>query len=360
MLKKRMISIITFVLVIILSLALFGCKEESSTVVPTELREKWYSENPELADFNFTENRYFSGNSVEEYLVRVTGKKIEAQVIDKPDKWVIVCESYNISSDVLTFTGGYRNRQSFNKNKVVTTSVPKELKGKWYYLDDEEQFITFTENRLNMHEVNLFIQDELPILIEVDDEHSVRIAGKTIEIDNVGDPVKWDIFCQSYTISGDVLIFTGGIADKKSYSILLPSELKERERLASLNKLKKTFDDILGVAWYHNPYFTHYDNTNLISIYISAKKGRTPSIILRITCCGNKLIHFENAYISYESNTKEIDFDYFSDYDLDIANSCEKVEVVNPVPLDFLRKFAQSNDTKVGLYGERNEKKKFN
>ena len=55
------------------------------------------------------------------------------------------------------------------------------------------------------------------------------------------------------------------------------AERKEAERIAAkekadklkaLKKLKKKHDDVSGITWYKQPYFTHYTNTNLTSIYM--------------------------------------------------------------------------------------------
>jgi chromosome segregation ATPase len=44
------------------------------------------------------------------------------------------------------------------------------------------------------------------------------------------------------------------------------AEKEKAEKLKALNKLKKSYDDVSGITWYKQPYFTHYTNTNLTSI----------------------------------------------------------------------------------------------
>src|SRR5690606_19412105 len=50
--------------------------------------------------------------------------------------------------------------------------------------------------------------------------------------------------------------------EKKRAAALEAVEKQKAERLASLKKLKKKHDDVAGITWYHNPYFTHYNNSN--------------------------------------------------------------------------------------------------
>ena len=141
MLKKRMISLIIFVLGIILSFTLFGCDKNDpnepdihgtgggGTSVPSELRGKWYElsrfdeedDQLQIADITFTENRFYVGDPCFDFgmelLVRVTGKKIEyADLLDTGFLLpVTLCESYSISNGVLTFTGGQVDGESYKQ-----------------------------------------------------------------------------------------------------------------------------------------------------------------------------------------------------------------------------------------------------
>jgi hypothetical protein len=136
-----MISLIILVIGVILSFTLFGCDKDDpnepdihgtgggSTSVPSELRGTWYElsrfdeeeDQLTIADISFTENRLYVGDPDYDFgmelLVRVTGKKIEyASLLDTGFLLpVTLCESYNISNGVLTFTGGLADGESYKQ-----------------------------------------------------------------------------------------------------------------------------------------------------------------------------------------------------------------------------------------------------
>lgn len=129
---------------------------------------------------------------------------------------------------------------------------------------------------------------------------------------------------------------------------------EEQKRLKAVNKLKKSVDDVSGTTWYKNPYFTHYTNRNLTSLYIG-KSGSTVWLRLLMSYTGDDWIFFENAYLSYEGNTKEIYFDKYDDKETEVGNGgvWEWIDVVvNDSDLNFLKQMAESNDCKMRLSGK--------
>ena len=78
-----------------------------------------------------------------------------------------------------------------------------------------------------------------------------------------------------------------------------------------MNKLKKKFDDVSGITWYKQPYFTHYSNTNLTSIYMGVK-GSSKWLILTMSYKGDDWIFFDDAILSYDGNSKTISFDKYN------------------------------------------------
>ncbi len=86
---------------------------------------------------------------------------------------------------------------------------------------------------------------------------------------------------------------------------------EEARRMGAVNKLKKRYDDVSNITWYYNPYFTHYNNSNLTSLYIG-KQGY-PWLRLKMSYTGEDWIFFKNAYLSYSGNTFEIIFDEYRD-----------------------------------------------
>lgn len=135
-------------------------------------------------------------------------------------------------------------------------------------------------------------------------------------------------------------------------------ELKKK----SLTQLKLEYDDIRGISWYKQRYYTHYSNSNKTSIYIGKEKGKLPFLRLEMSYTGSDWIFFENAYLSYEGNTLPILFDKYGEKESD--NGYEGVWEWIDVRLDdsdveWLRKFAQSKDAKMRLTGKYTKDRKL-
>ena len=131
-------------------------------------------------------------------------------------------------------------------------------------------------------------------------------------------------------------------------------ELAKKERLKSLNKLKKNFDDVSGITWYKQPYFTHYNNTFLTSIYMG-KEGSSKWLRLNMSYYGDNWIFFEKAILSYDGNSKTIPFDKYKDKETDNSSGkvWEWIDVsVNESLRNFLREFAKSKNAKMRFSGK--------
>lgn len=130
---------------------------------------------------------------------------------------------------------------------------------------------------------------------------------------------------------------------------------KEKEiRLGSVSKLKKEYDDISGTTWYYQPYFTHYNNRNFTSIYIGKKKDRV-WLRLKMSYNGDNWIFFENAYLSYDENTKSIYFNKYEDKqtDHDGGYVWEWIDVsVGNDLLTYLKEFQNGKSLKMRLSGK--------
>lgn len=141
----------------------------------------------------------------------------------------------------------------------------------------------------------------------------------------------------------------------KRYSLLL--EKRKQGQLKALKKLKKSHDDVSGTTWYKQPYFTHYNNSNLTSIYIG-KNGDYSWLRLIMSYEGENWIFFDNAYLSYDGKTIEIPFNKYNDKETE--NSGGKVwewidlTVTKDVEM-FLREFAKSKNAKMRLSGKYTE-----
>lgn len=126
------------------------------------------------------------------------------------------------------------------------------------------------------------------------------------------------------------------------------------EKLKALNKLRKNYDDVSGITWYKQPYFTHYTNTNRTSIYMG-DNGSNRWIRLQMTYQGDDWIFFERAYLSYDGNTKEIIFDKYDDKETDNGNGgvWEWIDLTVTKDVEnFLREFAKSKNAKMRFTGK--------
>ena len=144
------------------------------------------------------------------------------------------------------------------------------------------------------------------------------------------------------------------IEAKREEEKRLAEEKAKEEKLKALKKLKKNHDDVSGITWYKNPYFTHYTNTNLLSIYLG-QGSFNPIVRLMMSYTGDDWIFFEKAYISYEGQTKEIIFNQYSDKETENSGGAvwEWIDVkADDETIDFLEKFAKSTDAKMRLSGK--------
>jgi outer membrane murein-binding lipoprotein Lpp len=134
-------------------------------------------------------------------------------------------------------------------------------------------------------------------------------------------------------------------------------EILKQERLQALEVLVKENDDVLGITWYYQPYFTHYNNRNLMSIYMG-QKDSIVWLILKMSYQGDNWIFFEQAYLSYEGNTLEVVFDKYENKETENEGGgvWEWIQVpIDDSMIDFLEKFAQSTEAKMRLSGKYTE-----
>ena len=143
------------------------------------------------------------------------------------------------------------------------------------------------------------------------------------------------------------------LAEKKAKEAKIKAEKEKQEKLKALKKLNNKYDDVSGITWYKQPYFTHYTNTNLTSIYIG-DNGSLKWLRLMMSYQGDDWIFFKRAYLSYDGNTKEIIFNEYDDKETE--NSGDGVwewidlTVTKDVEM-FLGEFAKSKNAKMRLSG---------
>jgi len=131
-------------------------------------------------------------------------------------------------------------------------------------------------------------------------------------------------------------------------------KIAEEQRLKSLKKLKKNHDDVSGVTWYKNPYFSHYYSEHKTSIYFG-DDGNSKWLRLRMSYGGDDWIFFERAFLSYDGNTMEIKFDKYRDKETDNGSGSvwEWIDVSVSKDLEtFLRDYSKSKNAKMRLSGK--------
>lgn len=130
-------------------------------------------------------------------------------------------------------------------------------------------------------------------------------------------------------------------------------EAEEKERMKAVNKLKKKYDDVSGTTWYQNPYFTHYTNSNLTSLYIG-KDESSVWLRLKMSYYGDSWIFFDSAYLSYDGNTREIIFNEYRDKKTENDTEVwEWIDVsVDSGLLSFLREMVKGKSLKMRLSGK--------
>lgn len=133
----------------------------------------------------------------------------------------------------------------------------------------------------------------------------------------------------------------------------IQAEKERQERLKAVNKLKKKRDDVQGITWYYNPYFTHYSDRNLVSLYMGESKYSV-WLRLKMSYSGDDWIFFDHAYLSYDGNTREITFDKYKDKESDNSTYVwEWIDVsVSDSDLSFLKKMVKGKSVKMQLTGK--------
>ena len=142
------------------------------------------------------------------------------------------------------------------------------------------------------------------------------------------------------------------IMDKEKARLRKIEEEKEA-RLSAVNKLKKNTDDVSGNTFYQTKRFTHYNNENLVSLYIGFKTSAW--LRMKASYYGDDWIFFDKMYLSYDGNTREIIFNQYQDKDSDngSGNVWEWVDIaVDKALIDYLGAFLDSENAKIRFQGK--------
>jgi hypothetical protein len=144
------------------------------------------------------------------------------------------------------------------------------------------------------------------------------------------------------------------LSEKQEKQRKLKTEKEKQEKLKALKKLRKKYDDVSDITWYKQPYFTHYSNTNLTSIYMGVNDN-SRWLRLMMSYQGDDWIFFERAYLSYDGNTKEIIFDKYDEKKTENSGGgvWEWIDLTVTKDIEiFLREYAKSKNAKMRLSGK--------
>jgi hypothetical protein len=117
LLMKKFTGMSVVLVAVILAFAFTTCDisgTDTATETPSELRYKWYDMTANFTDpaaFQFTVDRliFKPDTAPETNLVRITDKMIEfstGETIGGAAVWIKLCQSYSITGNVITFSGG--------------------------------------------------------------------------------------------------------------------------------------------------------------------------------------------------------------------------------------------------------------
>ena len=223
---------------------------------------------------------------------------------------------------------------------MYSCSDPNELKNlhdKVLQLEKELDECKFGEERLFQSIKNAYENNQI---------EKLKILYDTLEIKHPHS----DLIKQARVLVDDAIR-----KDEKIQAAYIEQQKRlEENKLQSLKKLKQNNDDVTGINWYKNPYFIHYNNTNLLSIYFGKEKSSI-WLRLKISYEGSDWIFFESAYLSYDGNTEQIHFDEYRDKKTEVGNGSvwEWIDVLlDKEKINYLREFSQSPNAKMRLSGK--------
>ncbi|WP_420578064.1 hypothetical protein [Ekhidna sp.] len=144
------------------------------------------------------------------------------------------------------------------------------------------------------------------------------------------------------------------VIKKETASIRKITEREEASRRA-IQKLKT--EKVGSTTLYTSPAFTHFEDRNLISIYIIQKDKQPPVLFMKLSYSGNDWIHFKKASLHYGDRSIEIPFDAFEHKETKKdAGVSEWIEVpISRSIVFFLKSFAKTIDAKTKLTGKHTE-----
>lgn len=246
-----------------------------------------------------------------------------------------------------TFLYSCVGRGEYNKTIKQRDSLDVELKE----LQDEYSKVVTNNKQLHQSldsvykELKYYQLSPVKLCADIDQLLKNRDSLKLREIETV---------LQKYHPESEELQKVSSYRKQIEDQIKKEKEVAKRKRLQAVSKLRKQKDDMSSFVWYFNPYFTHYNNTNKTSIYISTLDDLI-WLRLKMSYSGDDWIFFESALLSYDGNSIGISFDKYDDKDSDNSGGevWEWIDVeVKDDLLNFLREMVNGKSVKMRLSGK--------
>lgn len=133
---------------------------------------------------------------------------------------------------------------------------------------------------------------------------------------------------------------------------------EKAKRMQAVNILRKKYDDVSGMTW----FFSKKAKSTGTYCQLYLGKSDSGGLVLRMEMQyhGESWIFFEQAYLSYDGNTKEIVFDKYKDKETEVSGGVwEWIDVNVDDDISFIRKMVNGKNVKWRLDGRYTETRKF-
>ncbi len=133
---------------------------------------------------------------------------------------------------------------------------------------------------------------------------------------------------------------------------------EKAKRMQAVNVLRKKYDDVSGMTWYFSKKAK--SSGTYCQLYFGRDNGGDLYLRLQMQYHGESWIFFEQAYLSYDGNTKEIAFNKYKDKETDVSNGVwEWIDVNVDDDISFIKKMVNGQNVKWRLDGRYTETRKF-
>lgn len=135
-------------------------------------------------------------------------------------------------------------------------------------------------------------------------------------------------------------------------------EVEKAKRMQAVNVLRKKHDDVSGMTWYFSKKARN--SGTYCQLYLGKGEGGDVYLRLQMQYHGDDWIFFNQAYLSYDGNTREIEFNKYKDKETDVSGGVwEWIDVNVDDELPFIKKMVNGNSVKWRLEGRYTETRKF-